>query len=165
VAESASGKTGANDVGMEVTITRVFDAPRDLVFKVWTDAKHVKQWWGPNFFTVPKCEIDAREGGDIYIVMRAPDGSDYPMSGKFVEIVRPERIVFTSAAIDPAGKPLFEVHNTITFVAEGKKTRLTMHARVTSATAEAPRYLQGMEQGWSETLQRLGAYVANLSEA
>lgn len=161
MAESASGRTGANGVGMELTIARVFDAPRELVFEAWTDPKHVGRWWGPHGFTTSKCEVDARAGGDIYIVMRAPDGSEYPMTGKFVEIVTPERLVFMSEALDGEGKSLFKVLNTITFVAQGNRTKLTLHARVTEAGTQAPQYLQGMEMGWSQTLERLGEYVVN----
>jgi uncharacterized protein YndB with AHSA1/START domain len=63
----------------ELTITRVFDAPRALVFEVWTDPKHLAQWWGPQGFTNPVCEFDARVGGELRIHMRGPDGSIYPM--------------------------------------------------------------------------------------
>jgi uncharacterized protein YndB with AHSA1/START domain len=149
---------------MELTITRVFDAPREVVFQVWTDAKHVGNWWGPRGFTTSKCEIDARPGGDLYIVMRGPDGSEYPMTGKFVEIVKPERIVFMSEALDRSGNSLFKIRNTITLVAQGQQTKLTLHASVIEASSQAPQYLQGMEQGWSETLARLGEYAVELAQ-
>ena len=71
----------------EITITRIFDAPRALVFKAWTDAAQLAQWWGPKGFTNPVCEIDARVGGAIRIHMRAPDGAIYPMGGEIREIV------------------------------------------------------------------------------
>src|SRR5436309_7085220 len=70
----------------ELTITRVFDAPRALVFKMWTEPAHMAQWWGPHGFTNPVCEMDVRAGGRLRIVMRAPDGVEYPMSGTFREI-------------------------------------------------------------------------------
>ena len=89
--------------GHELVLTRVFDAPRELVFKAWTDAKRVAQWWGPHQFTNPVCELDARPGGAIRIHMRGPDGTVYPMTGVYQEVVEPERIVFTSAALDAAG--------------------------------------------------------------
>ena len=87
----------------EITLTRVFDAPRARVFAAWTDAKQVAQWWGPKGFTNPVCEIDARVGGAIRIHMRSPDGSIFPMKGEFREIVPPERIVFTNIAVDAEG--------------------------------------------------------------
>ncbi|MGZ3593758.1 MAG: SRPBCC domain-containing protein, partial [Syntrophales bacterium] len=83
-----------------LVITRFFDAPRDIVFKAWTDEKLVAQWWGPNGFANPVCELDARPGGAIHIDMRGPDGVVYPMKGIFHEIAEPERLVFTSSAIE-----------------------------------------------------------------
>src|SRR5687768_2336267 len=82
----------------EVVLTRLFDAPRALVFKVWTEPRHLAQWWGPRDFTNPVCELDVRVGGSILIHMRAPDGRVYPMTGTFREIVAPERLVFTAVA-------------------------------------------------------------------
>ncbi len=140
-------------------ITRIFDAPREVVFKAWTDPKQLQRWWGPKGFTNPVCDVDVRPGGAIRIHMRAPDGVVYPMTGVFHEIVEPERLVFTSSALGRNGEPLFEVLNTVTFAAEGTKTRLTLHARVSKVKAAAAPHLAGMEQGWSETLDRLGQEV------
>src|SRR5258708_24804004 len=74
-----------NLVGKEFGITREFDAPRELVFKAWTDPKHLAQWWGPRGFTNPVCEWDARPGREIYVVIRAPNGEPYPMGGQVLE--------------------------------------------------------------------------------
>src|SRR3974377_2327336 len=87
----------------EITITRVFNAPRALVFKAWTDAAELAQWWGPKGFTNPVCELDVRVGGVIRIHMRSPDGSVYPMKGEFREIVPPERLVFPQIPVGGAG--------------------------------------------------------------
>jgi uncharacterized protein YndB with AHSA1/START domain len=135
--------------------TRIFDAPREVVFKAWTDPKQLQRWWGPKGFTNPVCEVDARPGGAIRIHMRAPDGTVYPMIGVFHEIVVPERLVFTSSALDANGNPLFEVLNTVTFAEEGGKTKLTVHASVSKVIGDAAPHLAGMEQGWSMTLDRL----------
>jgi uncharacterized protein YndB with AHSA1/START domain len=143
----------------ELITTRVFDAPRELVFKAWTDPERLKRWWGPKGFTNPVCEVDVRPGGAIRIHMRAPDGTVYPMTGVFREIVAPERLVFTSSALDGNGEPLFEVLNTVTFVDDGGKTRLTVHASVSKVKAAAAQHLAGMEQGWSMTLDRLAQEV------
>jgi uncharacterized protein YndB with AHSA1/START domain len=140
--------------------TRVFDAPRELVFKAWTEAERLKRWWGPKGFTNPVCEIDVRPGGAIRIDMRAPDGIVYPMTGTFVEIVEPERLVFVSSALDSEGEPLFEVLNTVTFADEGGKTKLTLHASVSKVRPEAARHLAGMEIGWSMSLDRLADRLA-----
>ena len=147
-----------NEPGL--VLTRVLDAPRELVFKAWTDPKQVGRWWGPNGFTSPVCEVDARAGGTIRIDMRGPDGRVYPMRGVFRELVEPERIVFTSAALDGDGKPLFEIENTVTLEKQGTKTKQTLRARVLSRTAGAAPYLAGMDIGWTQSLERLAAYVA-----
>ena len=147
----------------ELVLTRVFDAPRELVFKVWTDPKHVAQWWGPKGFTNPVCELDLRPGGAILIHMRGPDGTVYPMTGVYQEVVRPERLVFTSGALDADGNPLFEVLTTVTFTEESSKTKQILKARVIKRTAQAAPYLAGMEAGWTQSLERLAAYVATES--
>ena len=144
-----------------LVMRRLIEAPRDAVWKAWTDRDQMQRWWGPEGFTNPVCEMNVRPGGAIRIDMRAPDGTVYPMTGAFREIARPERLVFTSAALDKAGKPLFEVLNTVTFAERGGKTTLTLRARVSKATAEAAPYLEGMDEGWSQTLDRLGAHVIN----
>jgi len=135
--------------------TRIFDAPREVVFKAWTDPKQLQRWWGPKGFTNPVCEVDVRPGGAIRIHMRAPDGTVYPMTGVFHEIVAPERLVFTSSALDGNGDPLFEVLNTVTFAEEGGKTKLTVQASVSKVKGHAAPHLAGMEQGWSMALDRL----------
>lgn len=146
----------------ELTLTRIINAPRALVFRAFTDPKHVAQWWGPRGFTNPVCELDLRPGGAILIHMRSPDGIIYPMTGVYHEIVRPERLIFTSAALDEKGHPLFEVLNTITFAEHGGKTTLTMHASVSKVRVEAAPYLAGMEAGWMQTLERLEEFVAKI---
>ena len=140
-------------------LTRVLDAPRARVFKAWTDANEVAQWWGPKGFTNPLCEINCRAGGTMRIDMRGPDGTVYPMSGTYREVSAPERIVFVSAALDANGKPIFEVLHTVTFAEEGAKTRLTVQAQVIKSTPAAAPYLKGQEAGWSQSLDRLEAQM------
>jgi len=147
----------------DLVMTRVFDAPRELVFKAWTETKHVAQWWGPKRFTNPVCEMDVRPGGTIRIHMRAPDGVVYPMTGVFQEIVVPERLVFVSSALDDKGNSMFDVLSTVTFADQGAKTALTLQLRVIKATAAAPQYLKGMEMGWTQSLDRLGELLGTLS--
>lgn len=147
----------------ELVITRVFDAPRSLVFKAWTDPKHVAQWWGPKGYTNPVCELDLRPGGAIYIEMTGPDGIMIPNKGIFHEIVEPERIVFTTKAFeDEQGNPHLEVLNTITFAEQDGKTQLTMRALVVKEDATVAISLSGMEQGWNESLDRLAESLANV---
>jgi uncharacterized protein YndB with AHSA1/START domain len=147
----------------EVTLTRIFDAPRELVFRMWTDPRHVAQWWGPQGFTNPVCEMDVRPGGALRIVMRAPDGVDYPMRGIFREVAAPERLVFTNVAVDAADNPLLEGLTTVTFAAHGGKTKLTLRTRAVGLVAAAVQMLDGMEAGWTQSIDRLAAHVAHAS--
>lgn len=144
----------------EVTITRVLNAPRALVFAAWTESTHLAQWWGPKGFTNPVCEIDARVGGALRIHMRAPDGAVYPMKGEIRELVAPERLVFTTIAVDASGHHLLEGLTTVTFAEERGKTKLTVHARAVAVAELAIAYLQGMEMGWTGSIDKLEAFVA-----
>jgi len=139
----------------ELVLTQVFNAPRERVWEAWTDPKQLAQWWGPAGFTNPVCEVDVRPGGAIRIDMRGPDGTVYPMTGVYHEIVAPEQLVFIAAALDEKGEPLFEVLNTVTFAEQRGKTRLTVQARVVMTTARAAPYLEGQVEGWSQSLVRL----------
>jgi uncharacterized protein YndB with AHSA1/START domain len=141
---------GAADEAM--VLTRVFDAPPRAVFLAWSTPQALAAWWGPKHFTAPVCEIDFRAGGAFRIVMRGPDGGDYPFSGRFREIVPNARIVF-----DGVIAPGVEVETTVTFVEEDGKTLLTV--RQTRPIA-LPRAAQGQMQGWSESLEKLAPFVA-----
>jgi uncharacterized protein YndB with AHSA1/START domain len=158
-AKISDAAQSAQSTKWDLVMTRVFDAPRELVFKVWTETKHLAQWWGPKGFTNPVCEMDVRTGGKIRIHMRAPDGVVYPMKGVFQEIVAPERLVYMSSALDDKGNSMFDVLSTVTFAEHGAKTTLTLQIRVIKATAAAPQYLKGMEMGWTQSLDRLGEYL------
>jgi uncharacterized protein YndB with AHSA1/START domain len=147
----------------ELTITRLYDAPRALMFKMWTDPKHMAQWWGPKMFTNPVCEIDARVGGKIWIIMRGPKGSDYdqdfPMSGTFREVIPNERLVFMAVAEDHDGNHLIESLTTVTVEDVGGKTKLTMHARAIGLAPIAVQMLAGMDAGWNGSLDKLAELV------
>jgi uncharacterized protein YndB with AHSA1/START domain len=146
-------------MGREFVITREYDAPRELVFKAWTDPKHLVRWWGPEGFTNPVCEWDARPGKRIYVVMRGPDGTDYPMGGEFREVVAPERLVFTSGAMDEKKRLLFEFLHTVTLAERAGGTLLTVRSTVTMTTPGAGRYIGGFEMGMTQSLVRLGRSV------
>jgi uncharacterized protein YndB with AHSA1/START domain len=145
----------------ELTITRIFDAPRAVLFRAWTDAAQLAQWWGPKGFTNPVCEIDARIGGALRIHMRGPDGSIYPMKGEIREFVPPERLAFTNIALDEAGTPILEGFTTVTFADEGGKTRLTLHTRARAVVDKAAGHLQGMEMGWTQSIDKLQVLLAS----
>lgn len=146
-------------VPMEVSMTRLIRAPRSLVWQAWTDVDKLQQWWGPQRFTNPRCEIDLRPGGLIRIDMRAPDGIVFPMSGQYEEIAPPERLVFLTSALDEQGEPIFTNRNTVVFREIDGSTEISIHTVVVSATAHAMQYLKGMREGWSTSIDKLAAFV------
>jgi uncharacterized protein YndB with AHSA1/START domain len=157
------GNSSVLEAGLlEVSLTRRIAASPEFVFRAWIDAKHLAEWWGPKGFTNPVCEVDPRVGGAIRIHMRAPDGTVYPMTGRYVEIDRPHRLVFSTAALDGEGRPMFEILNTVIFTAIDEGTEISLVARVTSTTPAAPQFLAGMSQGWSQSLDRLAALAVRL---
>ncbi len=140
----------------DLLLTRVFDAPRQLVFEAWTRPEHLRHWWGPQGFTLPICEVDLRPGGAFRLGMRGPDGTDYPFPGVYEEIVAPERLV-TLGTI--RGKPGSEVRTTVTFEELGGKTKVTVRQVYFFEADEATR---GATVGWTQSLDRLGELLARL---
>jgi uncharacterized protein YndB with AHSA1/START domain len=140
-----------------INITRLFDAPRELVFDAWTDPQHISQWWGPRGFTTTTHERDVRPGGVWRFIMHGPDGTDYDNRIVFREVVRPERLVYdhdSDKENDPDG-----FHVTVTFAEEDGKTRLTLRTLFKSI-AERDRKIEfGAVAGGNQTLDRLGEYL------
>jgi uncharacterized protein YndB with AHSA1/START domain len=143
-----------------VTLTRVFDAPRALVWKAWTDPQMMAQWFGPRGFTSTVPELDVRVGGALRIVMHGPDGNDYPMKGTFSEVLVLERLVFSTIAIDKDGNHLLEGETTVTFVEKNGKTTLTLRTYAMGLVPIAPNMLAGMEAGWTQSIDKLQELVA-----
>jgi uncharacterized protein YndB with AHSA1/START domain len=147
----------------ELVLTRLIDAPREKLFKAWTDPALLKQWFAPLPWTTPVAELDVRPGGANLIVMRGPDGKEFPNRGVYLEVVKNERLVFTDAytkAWAPSEKPFMTV--VLTFEDEGGKTRYT--ARVghwTVADREAHEKM-GFHEGWGQCTDQLAALVAKL---
>ncbi len=145
----------------DVIITRIFDAPRELVFKAWTDPKMMAKWWGPKGVTNPVCEIDARESGKIHIVMLAGKelgtlaGQRWPMKGMFQEVNPPERLVFINQAVDENDNILIDGITTVTFEDENGKTKMTMKTTAKGLSKQAPQMLEGMETGWNQSFDKL----------
>jgi uncharacterized protein YndB with AHSA1/START domain len=139
-------------------MTRVFDAPRSLVFEAWTKSEHLVHWWGRKTFTMPFCEMDVRPGGVFRFCMRSPAGRDYWVQGVYREIIEPERIVFTYALENEELD--HEALLTATFAEHDGKTTLTLEQSLFDVAKARPR-AQG---GWIEGLERLAAYVATQSK-
>ncbi len=145
----------------ELTISRSFKAPRALVWRAWTDPRHLAQWWGPEGFTNPVCEVDLRVGGALKIVMRGPDGTDYPMRGVFKEIAPPEKLVFTNFPVDPQDQPMIDGWTTVTFAERDGETHMTLHTSAVGLVPNAWRMIVGMGAGWAQSIDKLARMVAS----
>ena len=146
----------------ELVFTRVFDAPRELVFEAWTDPRHVEQWWGPNGFTTTISEMDVRPGGVWRLVMHGPDGVDYRNRIVFLDVVKPERLVYKHDPEKGSEPVNFEV--TVTFAEDDGKTRLTMRMLFPSRGARdhvVKKY--GADEGAKQTLGRLAEHLPTLA--
>lgn len=142
----------------EIVVTRVLDAPRELVFEAWTDPEHIGSWWGPRGFTTTTHEMDVRPGGVWRLTMHGPDGTDYPNYIVYREVVRPERLAYAHGS-QPGEPADFDV--TVTFADEGGKTRITMRSLFPSAAARdfvVKEY--GAIEGAHQTLDRLQEHLA-----
>jgi len=137
-------------------MTRVFDAPRELVFEAHSKCEHMSRWWGPRGFTLPVCEMDFRPGGAYRFVQRGPDGAEYAFRGQYREIVPPERIVWT---FEFEGMPGHVSVETATFTEQDGKTMLTATAVYDSVEDRDAVLQSGMEAGLRETWDRLAEYV------
>lgn len=141
----------------ELVITRVFDAPRELVFRAWTDPARLAQWWGPRNFTAPSVDLDLTEGGRWRTCIRSEaDGTEYWSRGVYREIVAPERLVFTFAWEEPEGSPGTETLVTVVLDDEGDRTRMTFHHAAFSSAKERDSH----EEGWAESFDDLAAVLA-----
>ena len=153
---TATAEAAAPAAGREFVITRVFNAPRRLVFKMWTEPEHLARWWGPRGFTGLSSCMDVRPGGAWTRSMQAPNGSVIRKHGVYREIVVPERLVFTYVTDDPEGNPGPETLVTVSFVDLGGKTRLTLHQAPFQAVATRDDHLRG----WTGALERFAEYLA-----
>lgn len=146
----------------EIVITRIFDAPRALVWKAWTHPEHLMRWWGPRHFTAPLANIDFRVGGKYLFCMRSPDGQNFYSTGTYTEIVEPERIVYTDSFSDAEGNVIspeqfgmgdIPIAQSITVMFEdiAGKTRLTL----TQANIPDGEAKDNMIAGWNESLDKL----------
>jgi uncharacterized protein YndB with AHSA1/START domain len=144
----------------EIVLERLVDAPAAVVFRCWTDPTQMARWWGPLGFTNPVCELDVRVGGAWRIVMRAPDGTDYPCHGVYREVVANELLMFTNIATDAAGGPILDGLTTVTFAEANGKTKLTVQTGAVALVGYAAGYLEGMEAGWRQSLERLDGVVS-----
>jgi uncharacterized protein YndB with AHSA1/START domain len=145
----------------EIVLTRLFDAPRHLVFEAWTQPEHVKRWWGCDGSSLSVCEIDLRPGGAWRFVMRMADGSDHPFKGIYREVVPPERLVYCECYDVPSiGSP--EWLTAVSFEEQDGKTKVISTVLHQSAEARNGHLQAGMEAGAIQTMERLAEHVASV---
>lgn len=145
--------------GRELALTRVIAAPPARVYQAWTT--QLPRWWGPHGMTTPFCELELRPGGSFRTIMRAPDGTEYPTRGVFLDIVPHERIVFTDA-FDSGWKPNPDAFFTAITTFEpmpGGRTRYTVRALHWTAESRSRHERMGFRQVWGESLDRLAGLV------
>jgi len=149
---------GAEPAERELVITRIFDAPRELVFKVWTDPSHAKNWFGPRDYPAAHLEMDVRPGGAWRGCLRSTEsGEELRLGGVFREVAPPERVVFTFAW-EEEGERGLETLVTLTFAEQDGKTRMTFR----QAPFQSLEERDGHQGGWNSTFDRLGVHLANL---
>lgn len=156
----AAGNAVTEPADRVLVITRIFDAPRELVFRAWTDPEHLVRWMGPRGFTSSIEHSELRPGGAYRIYMRGPEGDDHWTQGVFREIVEPERLVMAGSWADAQGNPISpETLLTLTFEEhEERKTRLTLH----QAIFESVTARDAHQGGWNSSMDRLAEYLATL---
>ena len=150
----------------DLVITRVYDATRARVFRAWTDPAQLGAFWGPHGTTLPFCEMDLKPGGAFRTVMRMPDGTEYPTSGVFLEVVENERLVFTDAYTAgwvPTDKPFFTC--VLTFEDQNGKTLLTAQARHWTDASRDEHERMGFHDGWGQMLERLAQHLDTIQKA
>jgi uncharacterized protein YndB with AHSA1/START domain len=149
--------------GRDLILTRIIDAPREKVFRAWTEPSLLKQWFAPAPFTTPTVETEVRPGGTSLIVMKGPDGKEFPNRGVYLEVVKNERLVFTDAfsnAWDPSDKPFMTV--VLTFEDLGGNTQYTARVRHWSDADRETHEKMGFHQGWPMCTEQLAALVLTL---
>ena len=152
----------ASTADREIVIERMVNAPRELVWRAWTEADQIAAWWGPNGFTTTIHEMDVTVGGVWRFMMHGPDGTDYPNKIVYREIVKPERLVYDHD--DDKDPPSHKFQTTVTFAAQGRKTMVTLRALFANAEARAASVKFGAIEGGAQTLARLDQHVATMSE-
>jgi uncharacterized protein YndB with AHSA1/START domain len=144
----------------EFTITRVLAVPVEEVWAAWTDAERLARWWGPKGYTNPVCHIEPRVDGQIHIVMRAPDGSEYDNRGTVQAIDAPRLLTFTIELKNLDQSSRLINLTTVELAEHGEGTLLRVQVRVLRETAAAAPDITGMHTGWSQSLDRLAADAA-----
>ena len=148
-----------------VRVSRVFSAPREMVFRAWSSAEHIKRWFCPDGYSVPEAKVELRVGGAFEVCMRSPEGVDHWTRGTFAEIVAPERLTIDHHIVDPCGGgPLFSALTRVGFsdAARGGTLMEVVQTYSAAGAAQAEQMLKGAPEGWRQTLDKLEAEVARM---
>jgi uncharacterized protein YndB with AHSA1/START domain len=178
---AAAAPRARTEMKPDVDLTRVFHAPKSLVWRAWTDPKALKEWYGPHFFTAARAEVDLRVWGEVEIVLQGPDGARYPMTSTFEEITPEDRLVMVNRLYkDRGGFKLIEVRSTVTFTEERGRTTVhvredvqNLEARYTLRPTSVPRdlrsseaalwFARGNSERMEQSLERLGGHLGSLT--
>ena len=159
MAPSGNKLTVTTPSDREIVMTRILDAPRELVFEAHSSCEHMRHWWGPRRYEISECEMDFRDGGSWRVVHRADDGQEFVFSGEFREIVRPDRITWTFGWEGMPGKASVQ---TVEFEEHDGKTTLKTTARFDTVEDRDGMLQSGMEEGANESMDRLEEYLETL---
>jgi len=159
----ASTEDSAASLDRDLVLTRIIDAPREKVYRAWTEPELLKQWFAPLPWTTSAAEVDVRPGGSSLIVMHSPEGQEFPNRGVYLEVVENQRLIITDAyteAWEPSERPFMTV--VLTFEDEGGKTRYTARVRHWTVADREEHERMGFYQGWGQCIDQLAALVARL---
>lgn len=143
-----------------LTFTRDVDAAPAVVWDAWTSAAAIRRWWAPRHFTVADCEADPAPGGALRVVLAEGDGTRHVATGRYMALRRPRALSFALAPLDAEGQPLFDAVHDVRIGRRGDGARIAMTVEVRDVRPEAAPVLAGMEPGWTQTLERLAATLA-----
>jgi uncharacterized protein YndB with AHSA1/START domain len=160
--ETESSST-ENLAGRELVVTRLIDAPREKLFRAWTDPSLITQWFTPPPWVTTHAELDVRPGGSSLIVMQGPDGAQMPNRGVFLEVIENERLVFTDAYVkawEPSPKPFMTV--ILTFEDRGGQTQYTARVVLWSEADRVMHEKMGFHQGWGTATDQLASLAKRI---
>ena len=161
MSSEVSGAASSDTSDREILLSRTYDAPRELVFEAWIDPVHVAEWWGPAGFTTTSLEMDPRPGGTWRFIMHGPDGVDYPNRIDYLEITKPERLVYTHGSDEEPPQIQFEA--TLDFAERGGQTELSLRMLFrTAAERDLVVEQYGAIEGGIQHLQRLADYLEKM---
>lgn len=148
----------------ELKLERIVEAPRELIWKCWTEPEHLMPWFCPKPWTTTECRIDLRPGGEFYTLMKSPEGEGFPNNGVFLEVIKNQRLVFTdaySAGWEPSENPFFTAILDLEDVGGGK-TKYTARGLHWTVENRKKHEEMGFQDGWGKALDQLLEYTKNL---